>query len=196
MLKPNIRGISRSRLSFSLHGWRNAEDNSVIKHRWLWSKSWLNQLADDPLFEPVLARTGFVYLLGKSNAANKPRRPRNFSPRGRRVFLTVLAISIVIVTWLPNLGASSNPTVRVETSRAPQESCHELIRDPATLFESWLSGEHSVALEIRETSSYQVGGFALHTFEITCDSQTSFWRVTAMRQYDTWQLKNYTRIEN
>ena len=198
MFKPNIRGVGKRNLRIGLAGWRNRHDNSLIKHRCPWRRSWVEQVASDPSLSPVLARSGQVFLVRRALAAETKADsalglpgPKNLVWFGLIIAIGVLAAIMFVPT------AANKKTAFVAPSKVPAlVDCKTLLKHPEHEITRWLDKVVTSEIAIKELQRQELGGIQLRRINATCDDQQVVFQITLSLRGKEWQLKKFTRLAN
>lgn len=198
MFKPNIRGVAKNALGFGFAGWRNSEDDSLIKHRYPWRRNWVELLNGDDSLKPLLARSGNIYL---SKQANLPEKGKsNALPKKRiAIFGSAVFTAVILLISLFNFQSDSDERAELGTEVKQESSpadCESLLRNPDMEFEEWLLGTTHKRLNITETQRAVLGGVQFRRVSVICDQLRADFGLTIILINGVWQLKKFTRLEN
>jgi hypothetical protein len=198
MFKPNIRGVGKHNLRLELTGWRNREDNSLIKHRYPWRLSWIELATADSSLTPMLSRSGQVFLVQESPVAKTKTilgvsrsRSRTFA-----LFGVISAISLLLGFLLVPTSMSKKTAVAEPRSTATMTDCKEVLLNPENEIAKWLNGTGSKQIVIHEIQREELGGIQFRKISISCDDQKRVLQTTFTLRDKTWQLKKFARLDN
>ena len=200
MLKPNIRGVPRGALRYRLHGWKSAQTGARIDYRLPWRRNWVEVAASTNDKHPVLSRSGVVYLVTSSSP--KPGVQIRVGMKTRWVFIPLLGavLGIGLVTLLPVQSESASQSA---LTAAPTpiddrvERCNSSLISPRTEIEHWLqTGAVRNDLNFEVISKQNFGGIENRQVRISCEGQSSSFKIQLTLHQKQWQLKNFTRLEN
>ena len=198
MLKPNIRGVAKRNLRIAVAGWRNLQDNSLIKHRYPWRLSWVEQLAADSSLSPALARSGQVFLVRSAPASQTKSVSELSRPRPKYFFWFGLISAIGVlagVMFVPT--ASAKKTALATPGKLPVVAvCKSILINPEQEITKWLDGVGSDEIEINEIQRQELGGIQLRRINAVCDDQQVDFQITLSLKDKTWKLKKFTRLAN
>jgi hypothetical protein len=197
MFKPNIRGVGRRNLRFERAGWRNPSDDSLIKHRYPWRRSWIELASADSSLIPVLARSGQVFLVqsSKPNMASIASAKTRSRPRTFLLFGAVSAIGVLAcVMFVPT--ASAKRVVEKPIESIAEIDCSKVFQNPESEITKWLVGKNSDELLITEVLREELGGIQLRRINASCGDQQEQIQITLTLKDKAWQLKKFTRLEN
>jgi hypothetical protein len=198
MLKPNIRGVAKRNLRVALAGWRNLQDNSLIKHRYPWRLSWVEQMASDSSLSPALARSGQVFLVRSAPASQTKSVPGSSQPRSKYFFWFALISAIGVlagVMFVPT--AAAKKTAGTAPSKLPVVAvCKSFLINPEQEITKWLDGTGSNEIAIKEIQRQELGGVQLRRISATCNDQQADFQITLSLRDKTWRLKKFTRLAN
>ena len=198
MFKPNIRGVAKRNLRVALAGWRNLQDNSLIKHRYPWRLSWVEQLAGDTSLSPALARSGQVFLVRSAPVSQTKSLSELSRPRRKYLFWFGLISAIGVLAGVMFVPASAaKKTAVAAPSKSPVIAvCKTILQNPVQEITKWLDGVGSDGIEINEIQRQELGGFQLRRINAVCDDQQVVFQITLSLKDKTWKLKKFTRLAN
>lgn len=200
MLKPNIRGVPRAALRYRLHGWKSAQTGVRIDYRIPWRRNWVEVVASTGGKHPVLSRSGVVYLV--TSPSPKTDVGNGIGIKTRWIFTALLGagLGIALVSLLP---VQSELTSQSEQTAAPApiadrvQSCNASLINPRTQIEHWLqTGVVRNDLNFEEVNKQNFGGIENRMVKISCEGQSSSFKIQLTLREKKWQLKNFTRLEN
>ena len=196
MLKPNIRGVAKRNLRIAVAGWRNLQDNSLIKHRYPWRLSWIEQLAEDHSLSPALARSGQVFLVRsapapETKAVSAVSRPR---PKSIVWFGLISALGVLAGVMFVPASAAKKTAVAAPSKSPVIAVCKTILQNPVQEITKWLDGVGSDEIEINEIQRQELGGIQLRRVNAVCDDQQVDFQITLSLKDNTWQLKKFTRL--
>lgn len=193
MIKPNIRGVNRRSLRFSLAGWRNSEDHTLIKHRYPWRRNWLEQLNADGSLKPLLARSGNIYLATQA-APGKSGKTRAI-PKSR-VALLFIGMATLLFFTISIVHFQNKPQRSVSVPSAAPVNCESMLKSPESIFQDWLRGNSNSKLTLTETQRAVLGGLQFRRVLVSCDQLQSDFRLTMTFVHGEWKLKKFARLDN
>lgn len=193
MIKPNIRGVNKRQLKFSWAGWLNSAHNTLIQHRYPWRRNWVEQVRADASLQPLLARSGYVYLLHQATTG-RPGRSRG---KATRIVLFALGgVSVFLFVALPTLQVSDESIVTPSSAALKPTNCQAILNQPENTFRHWLKGGLASKFKITETQRTVIGGVQLRKVSVSCDQLKSDYKLTLALTNGEWQLKKFARLEN
>lgn len=198
MFKPNVRGLGKHDLRLELAGWRNRVDNSLIKHRYPWRRSWPEQVSRDASLSPVMARSGQVLLVQnasqvatKSNHANFQTKPRRSLQVGVISGIAGVAVLLLVPT------STTNKVAVVEVKKVPAAfDCKEYLQNPVREITMWLNGSGVDEIEIEEIDRQELGGVQFRQINTLCGNNRAGFQITLTQRDQVWHLKKFTRLED
>jgi hypothetical protein len=198
MFKPNIRGVGRRNLRFELAGWRNPSDDSLIKHRYPWRRSWIELASADSSLTPVLARSGQVFLVqaSKPNMASIAPAKTRSRPRKFLLFSAVSAIGFLAGVMFVPTASAKRTVVEKPLDLVAEKDCSKVFQNPEIEITKWLVGKNSDELLIEEVLREELGGIQLRRINASCGDQQEQIQITLTLKDKAWQLKKFTRLEN
>lgn len=197
MFKPNIRGYPKAQLRFTLFGW-NLRDKpeSIILHRFPWRRSWIKQLGRHPEAQPVLSRLGRTHLV--VDFKNWPTRTIP-----KLIFIALALFTILLLAVFSQAGPGSKQD-RLSNSKpeavAPINSatsaCPVTSKDYSDKIRDWLGDRDVSPIDFSQESQIQIGGVRSTVVLISCQSSQKRFRVTEVKQRDTWEFKETAQLDN
>lgn len=198
MFKPNIRGVGKKNLRFELAGWRNHQDESLIKHPYPWRHSWIELVAGDSSLTPVLARSGQVFLVQSSAPAmaNIAATKSRLSPRKYLLFSLISGLGVLASVMLMPIDSE----IRTSSDNSDEPSvildCANVLQNPEQEITKWLNGTASNQASIQEAQREELGGVQFRRINASCGDQQVKIQITLTLRDKTWQLKKFTRLAN
>jgi hypothetical protein len=196
MLKPNIRGISKKALRFTIRGWRDTNNGSLIKHRFPWRRSWTELLAIDSKLRPTISRAGQVYLI-----SNEPIKDVVASQTRIRKPILILVILVAVIVFgilgtdlISGTGFQKSAT-QPETSlqRSTERSCSQIFENPTVTLEQLLGGQESRVV-MTEISRDLIGGVQSRVVNLSCEGTTSLFQLQLTKNKGLWSLNKLARL--
>lgn len=150
----------------------------------------MNQIHRKPSLDVVLSRSGKVHILVK------PARIQNFKSK---LFYAALAGAAALgaFAFANNSAAELDTKIQIESagSSGGGASCEQLMLNP----EKFLGENPDAVLgsvQLKVSSSQELGGVKSKVVTISCGAQSSTYRVTYVMQKDSWKIKKWARLEN
>ena len=197
MFKPNIRGYPKAQLRFTLFGWRLGENpESMILHRFPWRQSWVKHVLSQPDAQPVLSRLGKTHLV-----VELKERPARTIPKYLFIAVAVFTISVLAVIAkaepASNQDRSSNTSPEpVVPSKSTSKECPVAEKDYDEVIGDWLGNRDVSPINVFRESQLQIGGVRSTVVLISCQSNQARYRITEVRQRDTWEMKETAQLDN
>lgn len=199
MFKPNIRGVHRSALRFGLSGWKSAPNAILIQHRYPWRNNWVERLCADERRQPVLARSGQVYLVWPLEMQSAKPKGANVKLRFGIALLVGGVIAFVFAQAVPVPRDSPSQVILGAATTKPlsmQEKCSAALTKPGRLFDTWIKTGAAPEVAIQELQRQVFGGVQNRKIQIQCDATKEIYKLSLSLKSGSWQLKRFTRLEN
>lgn len=222
MFRPNLRGVARANLRLGFSGWQDATTGQLIEHRWPLREHWVTRLAKNAHLQPVLSRSGQVYLIrsfdvpkvkhesmekGMPLVVDSAPKTRT-SANNKILFATAVASCVGISIWL--LGSGALPTQMQLTQKAliqktltqktqnpePADECAQNLASPESALNNWLNGKASATYQITEISRFDLGGIQSRTVQLDCGAESQKINLSLIKHGDVWELNKFARLEN
>lgn len=113
------------------------------------------------------------------------------------VFVLMFVASSVL---LPQIDFSAQTPTSLATPDLDvndnEGECKEAFLNPTKQIENWLLGNQNQGFEISEGFSNQIGGVELKVVTVTCNQLSQTFRITLVKDGNTWNLNKFARLEN
>jgi hypothetical protein len=117
---------------------------------------------------------------------------------------TVLPVFVLMFVAAAVLLPQIDFSVQTPTSLATPDldvndnegECKEGFLNPTKQIENWLLGNQNQGFEISEGFSNQIGGVELKVVTVTCNQLSQTFRITLVKDGNTWNLNKFARLEN
>ena len=198
MFKPNIRGVAKRSLRLELVGWRNSQDNSLIKHRYPWRLSWIELAAGDSSLTPALARSGQVFLVQKPPVAVAQVFLAAIRSKLNKyvLFCVISAIGVLLGVLLVPTSWAKKTVVAAPSSPAAIIDCKRVLLNPENEITKWLNGTGSDVIVFQEIQREELGGIQFRRISVSCDEEQQVLQATFALRDKAWQLKKFARLDN